>query len=551
MIGVKFSGAGNDLPALSRTDLLALFFLALAGLGIRLYFLNFYQVIASDGISYISIAKDFVSGRGLSAATHYPPLYPMLIGCFSLLFRDFETAGLAVSVVMGSLLVLPVYLLGCEFFDRKVAFAAAALAVTWPTLRHWSTAVMSQATYITLLLLGVYLLWRAYRHDLWLTALLAGVFFGCADLTRSEGVLVLFAEAGLLAVFSLNRQRRSKLLYLLLAVGAFFLVVSPYLVMLHELTGKWQLTGKSKVAIADALAIYLGKYDLKHAADFTEIGYLDLFRQYPDYIRTNYLKNVKACWNEMLPVYGWMLATIGLVAGSFGKEKALERAYLLASFAPLLVIIVFFFIGPEYTQPYLPVLFLLIGHGVFELWNSLLQLTGVDAQAGYGRFLRWLPLLPVVCYGAWNVAANIPADRNAPYVYSKDEGRLDEKHVGLKLRKLLPHDAVIMTRSGRIGFYSELRHVAPPQGSYSEMVDYARKNHVDYLIATLQVLRMRPQLSFLFGPLFDAGMHFVLPPELDYYLDPGMQFSVPPEVELVAAGQEPGGLPYLVYRFKR
>jgi 4-amino-4-deoxy-L-arabinose transferase-like glycosyltransferase len=218
---------GDNLTSI-RKDFIVLMLLVLSGFCIRLYFLQFYTVISADGISYISIAKDFISGQGLSAAMHYPPFFPILLGLASTLFHDFEAAGLAVSIVMGSIIVVPVYLLGIEFFDRNVGIVAAVLAITWPTLRYWSTNVMSQATYITLLLFGVYFLWQAYKTCRSLPAILAGVFFGCAHLTRSEGILVLFAQVTVLVMFTfINRLPVKKLLYVLLSVCVFCIVFSP------------------------------------------------------------------------------------------------------------------------------------------------------------------------------------------------------------------------------------------------------------------------------------------------------------------------------------
>jgi len=524
-----------DAADLTKNDVALLTLLVLAGCCIRLYFLQFADVISADGISYISIAKDFISGKGLSAASHYPPFYPILVGLFSIPLKDFETAGLAVSIVMGSLIVVPTFLLGTEFFNKRTGIIAAILAVTWPTLRYWSTNVMSQATYITLLLFGIYFLWTGYRKSSIVAAIVAGIFFAAAHLTRSEGVLVLFSGCTVLIIFTfINRLAPKKLLYVLLSVGVFFVVFSPYLIMLHDLTGKWQLTGKSKIAIADALSEYLGIPDIKHDPSFQELGYLDLFRLYPDYIRTNYIKNIRACWNDMLPLYGWMLAAIGIVAGCRGWHKTGERAYLLASFAPLAVIVVFFFIGPEYTQPYLPVLFLFIGNGM----ESIGQWSGIKRDASSTppalRYAVYVPILVIGLYGTWNVVKEIPADRNTPYSYTKDGGRFDDKRIGLRLRKVLPEGALLMTRSGRIGYYSQHKYVIPPQTGYAGIIAYAKEHKVEYLIATVQLLNMRPGLEFLYGPV----------------IAPGRPFSPPPELELVEVAQEPGGLPYLVYRFK-
>lgn len=526
---------GTESPLCDKKVLALLALLVVAALGIRVYFLQFYDVISADGISYVAIAKDFITGKGLAAATHYPPFYPILLGLTSTMGHDFEAAGLAVSVLMGSLIAIPVYLLGVEFFDRRAAVVAALLSITWPTLRYWSTAVMSQATYITLLLMGVYCLWRAYRRSALCPAVLGGVFFACAHLTRSEGVLVLFTQVAVLVVFCLvQRHSPKKLLYVLLSLGVFFLVFSPYAMLLHDLTGKWQLTGKSKVAIADALSEYLQRPDIKHDPAFREIGYLDLFRLYPDYIRTNYLKNLGSCWREMLPWYGWLLAAIGLVAGAWSREKMAERAYLLASFAPLAVIIVFFFIGPEYTQPYLPVLFLFIGNTLSR--GAACAVDGVvgSSLGRAGRYLAYAPVCLALLYGSLLVVREIPADRDVPYDYTRDGGRYDDKRVGQKLAKTLPENAVLITRSGRIGFYSGRRYLTPPQTDYKGIVDFARKNKADYLVATVQLLNMRPQLEFLYAPI----------------IDPARPFNPPPELELVRVDQEPGGLPYIIYRIK-
>jgi hypothetical protein len=128
----------------------------------------------------------------------------------------------------------------------------------------------------------------------------------------------------------------------------------------------------------------------------------------------------------------------------------------------------------------------------------------------------------------------LPADRNVPYSYTQDGGRFDDKQVGIKLRSIIPEGAVIMTRSGRVGFYSQRPYVLPPQAGFAEILDYARKNKVSYLVANLQLLNVRPQLEPLYSPL----------------IDPQKDVPPPAGVELVYIGQEPGGLPYLLYRFR-
>lgn len=521
---------------LSYTDYIPLAGLVTIAFLIKWYFLQFFHVISADGIAYVNIAKDFVDGRGLAGAVHFPPFYPILVGLTSLLVPDFELAGRLVSMVMGSLIVVPVYLLAREFFDRRAGLIAAVLAISWPSIRSWSNEVMSQATYMTLVLFGIYLLWRAWKRASWPFSLLGGVCLCCAYLTRPEGVLLFLALTAVLMVASLpDSLPARRLVYLLIAWVAFFVVSFPYLNLLHELTGRWQLSGKSSVTLADALSEYLKIPDLKHVPAFKDmdIGYMDVIRKYPGFIVHNLFRNIKDCRDEMLSANGWVLAAIGFVMGRWERQRVIKDAYLLATFVPLAFIAVFFFVGPEYTQPYLPILFLWIGKGLLWLEESTSEHLGDRELAKRLMKSGVFSLLLVAVFAGVTIARQIPSDRHEPYSFKRDGGRFDDKQIGIKLRTLLPKNAVIMTRSGRIGFYSQRRYVMPPQAGYAEIVEFAKKNKVDYLIATTQLLSMRPQLEFLYGPLRQVK-----------------DFTPPPELELVHVGQEPGGLPYLVYRFR-
>lgn len=518
---------------LTHRDWLLMGLLVVAALAIRLWFMQYFRVISADGIAYVDIARDIMTGQGLARATHYPPFYPLLVGGAASLVGDYELAGQLVSIVVGSLLAIPLYLLGREFFDRRVALLAGILTIVWPSLRGWSNEVMSQATYITLMLLGVYWLWRAVTRHSRLAAVAAGGALALAHLTRSEGVLVFAAvSAVILAAIARRKLPLRALGVLLLSWGSFWVVFSPYFFALHHYTGSWQLTGKSRIALADGLSYYLQRPDLKLDPHFAAVGYLDLFREYPGYLWHNLGTNSRDCLEQMLPPLLWGLAVLGVAVGGRRDAGPFRRCYLLATLAPLAVIILFFFIGPEYTQPYLPVLLLFAAQGMvwLERWLAgrfvARGLTGSAAEA--------VVLLVVLVYAGYLVAAQLPADRGQPYNYTQDGGRYEDKLVGLRLRTLIPPGETIMTRSGRIGFYSGHPYVLPPQADVAEIIAFARERRVGYLVANLQLLAVRPQLEPLFAPLFAPGR----PPLL------------PPVFELVYLGQEPGGLPYLVYRFR-
>jgi hypothetical protein len=180
-------------------------------------------------------------------------------------------------------------------------------------------------------------------------------------------------------------------------------------------------------------------------------------------------------------------------------------------------------LDPRYLYPYIPLLLVACGGGLQRLEELALPLVRV-------RFA--LAAFVALSLSAFYLFGNVPRTP-PPYHYSQDGGRFDDKQVGLRLKGLLPPEAVLMTRSGRIGFYAERRMVIPPEADLQSSLDFARRQGVTHIIANIQLYSMRPAFEPLFAPL----------------LVPGAVTSVP-EVELVYAGQEPGGQPYLVYRLR-
>src|SRR6185369_40010 len=117
----------NDSNALTRREMLLLGILFLAALLIRLYFIQFYKVISADGVGYVLSARDIVSGAGWGRMTTYGVVYPTLVALASFPVGDMELAGRLVSVVMGSLLVVPLYMIAMELFSRRVGILACIL----------------------------------------------------------------------------------------------------------------------------------------------------------------------------------------------------------------------------------------------------------------------------------------------------------------------------------------------------------------------------------------------------------------------------------------
>ena len=113
----------------------------------------------------------------------YPPLYAYFFG---ILFRATRslTVVLAAQSLVGALLVPAVGRLGSTLFGRRVGLIAAAVIAFYPELVWFSTHFWSETLLLALLWWAIERLVRADRRAATGAALLAGVLWGLAVLTR-------------------------------------------------------------------------------------------------------------------------------------------------------------------------------------------------------------------------------------------------------------------------------------------------------------------------------------------------------------------------------
>ncbi|RII25064.1 MAG: glycosyl transferase family 39 [Geobacter sp.] len=533
----------------------------LTGLAIMygFYGARFYDVMSADGTGYANAGRAFFeTGNPRVFGTVFPPLYPFLVGLFSLVLHDLESSARTVSVVFNALTIVPLYSLALRFWGRSAAICSSLLFITLPFLHGMSGVDITEPTYTFFALAAAWAFWSGFDEVRACAVLLSGGALGIAYLARPEGfiVAVMFSCILLLLFLMGDTVLRRPRVGLLLAVFwcGFLVPALPYMNYLHNETGKWQLSGKTGLN-SSIIKEYRGAeapdQHMRLDAKGQEVGggdstLLDLMKDDPDIFWGNVRDNLRALPREFanaFPAFLWPFVLLGFAwiprfAGAETEESGdaanlslrwhggVVRLMLAAICAPLLLYVLYF-VQPRGFYAYIPVLLMMAGGGCAYLDGLVRRFLGTSS---------WITVfVPVVfILGCWYVYKGIPGPK-PPYSYTQDGGRYDDKQVGLRLREILPEKSVIMTRSGRIGFYSQRPYLMPPQGSFAEIVEYAAKHRVDYLIATLQLLSARPQLEPLYQPLFE----------------PGRSFTPPAGMELVSIGQEPGGIPYIVYRFVR
>jgi 4-amino-4-deoxy-L-arabinose transferase-like glycosyltransferase len=196
-------------------------------------------VIDSDGARDLRMAELLERGRFAEALTvppPTPPLHAFLTALTNHAIHHRLVAGVAVSVILGGLALLPLYWMIRRTWDERVATVAAALYACLPALVDIHAEPMTEGTFMFFFLGAMALGWSALEERSWERTVAAAGCSTLAWLSRPEGIylLPLFLAA---AAFRFSR-------FAPLAIGIFlgtsFVLAFPYLSFIHARTGHWQ-----------------------------------------------------------------------------------------------------------------------------------------------------------------------------------------------------------------------------------------------------------------------------------------------------------------------
>ena len=254
-------GKARGLAA--RYDLpLLLILLLLTGL-LRMWQIRHTEVTATDGIAFIEYAWKLQHqpwGQVIREAPQHPG-YPLAVWAVSIPVRHWLSGDLCdvmvlsaqlVSALASCLLVLPMFYLGRELFNRRVGFWGAALFQCLPVAARVMSDALSEATFLLVSTVTLLLAVRALRSHSVLRFALCGVCGGLAYLVRPEGALSV-AATGLVLLGAQGvprwRQswRRALTCVAALSVSA-GVVASPYIALTGRITEK--PTGKKILEMA-------------------------------------------------------------------------------------------------------------------------------------------------------------------------------------------------------------------------------------------------------------------------------------------------------------
>ena len=227
-------------------------------LGVRLYLFFHYYTINNDGVLYIEAARHFWEGEwGKGLASFYPPLFPLMITAAYPITGEWELAGQFWPLVLGVLVMFPLFGLLRRIYGSRVAQVAIFFYAVSPYLARLSLHVRSEVPYIFFLVLAVYFLQRALDEAGRLSIFAAGLGSALAYLIRSEGFGFILIGVLFLLHRGWNQRRRKTIgLQLTLLLFGFALLAAPYILYLKHDTGNWLISRKAGLIMSFGLADY-------------------------------------------------------------------------------------------------------------------------------------------------------------------------------------------------------------------------------------------------------------------------------------------------------
>lgn len=475
-------------------------------------------MINGDGVFYASFGSKLVSGNLIDGiSTYWSPLYSSVLGAVYLLTHDLESAGRAVSMVAGSLLIVPTFILIRKFFGDASAFIGTVLVALHPLLITSSGWVMTESLYGLIFLTAVICGWFALENGKLVTFLLTGCLYGAAYLTKPEftGFVALYVL--LLVVKGLMQHRwdfrRLALgsLVFLVGFGTFFL---PYVVFIHHKTGQWTLSqklvsnsrfdepGQGMLKLIDGGTktlqdrIWWDKYHDEanvaqvkpetggvnssqnragfNASDLMSRAGKNLYKQLTDYMRT------------LFPLSFLLLGAIGFVTAPWTKDRAIKDIYLLSFVACTFIGYAITVTELRYTFVLIPILLGWVGLGCANIGQFVAE--RLPNWKGAGRiptaFVQGSLLLLLI--------ASL-----APLFSREMEGRdldnvpYEEKAAGLWLRHNSDPGSIVMSPDARVAFYAGAEHIFLPDEDVQTIREYAERRNVTYIVLSERRLKNR------------------------------------------------------------
>ena len=453
---------------------------------LRVFLIIYPEPIHNDGIEYVRHAKEVLAGNWMGGVSN--PLFPVLIALVYPLLKNYELAGILVSVTFGTLLILPVFYLGKIIFNEKVGMISALITVVHPFLHRYSGYVLTESTYLFFVTTSVLFGWCAFNQGKFQHVFLFSLFTSLAYLTKPEGIGFLFVFFVWVLFINPPEARRvwgKRVGVVLLAAFCFLLFSSPYLIQLRKELGKWEISKKIPISIGSFLDTEttpsLEGTDNKQKIDFVSMlkHPLGLFKTMGSGLLKSFYKFQQG-YNLILS----LLAILGWIRIFRLKSSLCFKAnfYVISHH--------FFYFSLVYPMA------LETRRYTSQMVSLSIPWAALGCLEVAGWLHRWIEKEPLRKKASLILLLLLSGGLfiQGRVTYSRDI-RVIRKETGLWMKSHLPRGAKVMSRLPQEAFYADLPWTIIPEKGYEEILLEARSKEVRYLVLDGSVEKNSPGFS--------------------------------------------------------
>lgn len=514
--GPSLKGWPSKPPAYGAT-------LFLAGCSVSAFLIRYFAlpqsgVINGDGVYYASLGKKLILGNisdGISA--YWSPIYSLLLGITYLFTHEFESAGRVVSLVAGSFLVVPTYILLTKFFGKTAACIGSILVVVHPGLITSSGWVMTESLYALIFTTTVIFGWVALENGRAQMFLLTGCLFGVVFLTKPESigfVLLFLLFVVVSGLKKLGWQVKRAVVAGLVFLAGFAIFFLPYVVFIHSKTGEWtvsqklvtnstfnepgqgmlKLTKNGSTTLQDR--IWWDNYEEEARVSESEpkltnasspqlgagFSAVDLVSK----MVRNLGKELREYMRLLFPLPFIFIGAIGFLTAPWTRERAAKDFYLLSFVASTFIGYAATVIEVRYFYCLIPILVGWTGLGCGNIgrftarhlqnWKNTGWITTVAIQVSL------LVLLIASLTPLFSIELQKLTIDDVPY---------EEKTAGLWLRHNSDPHSIVMAPNAVVAFYADAAHVFMPDEDDRTIRDYAVRKKVTHIVLSERRMKHR------------------------------------------------------------
>jgi len=491
-----------------------------------------------DGCAYIMQAQNILKGEFslpylAKGQTHVYPLgYPALIAVLSPLINSFEHAAIAINIIFGSLLLIPIYLAARTLYDQESAIYSSALTVSFPLLVMISSNVYSEPGYLFFHALALWLSLRLWKPGAAKWAFFCGLSLGAAYLIRTQAIIGLVSLALILIAGWLILKRisfRATFIYGALALLGFAIIILPYLIYLHHDTGSITLGGKLRNHMFQKKYTWEDKQYPRWIASMnkagTQLAWLDMAEEIGPlkFIRTRpgtYLSWVAKDFvfmakeviidSDFTPFIILFPLLLCLIARRREEKQKARNVFLLCWYLPLPLIAPFTaVIFERYFVTLIIPLVLWAGGGLTALREEIYNWTS-------WRGFKLITPTMVLIFLILGAMFSFPGRKLERIIVKKDkQPQRARRAVAEWAEQFLPRDRklVLMSFTPYTSLYTGNYWYLLPLASWNENFTYARHQEADYLLvdeSTWRWLRLPEEVANpYFEPVSRPGLQYI------------------------------------------